>query len=178
MCSRSSSLRRVFSECGSAPMKAFRRARSFSVDPVLAQLRVDVQQIARRDVHDGGLEILHGLDLPLRVAAADGDDGHAHALGPVVQAQAAGEQAVGHHVLEDVGRGGPGPDDAPGEQVRPVVEVVARVVDDRGDARRAAGGVNPQDLVHVHGQQCPLGKLTPQIVLGRERDAPEVVAGS
>ena len=107
-------------------MKALRRARSFRCDPVLAELGVDVQQVAGRDVHDGGLEILHGLDLPLRVAAADGDDGHAHALGPVVQAQAAGEEAVGHHVLEDVGRGGPRADDAPGEQVGPVVEVLSR----------------------------------------------------
>ena len=48
------------------------------------------------------------------------------------------------------------------------------IVDDRGNAGRAAGGVDPQDIVHVHGQE-PLREAHPQIVLGRERDAPQIV---
>ena len=120
------------------------------------------------------LEILHGLDLPLGVTAADGDDGHADPLGAVVQAQPAGEHAVGHHVLEHVAVRGPGPDDAPGQQVRPVLDVVPREIDHRRDPRRAAGRMNPQDFLHLHGHET-FGKAQPQIVLRGVGDALEVL---
>ena len=49
-------------------------------------------------------EILHQHQLPLGVARAGGDDEAADLLGAVVHDQRAGEQAVGHHVLEHVAR--------------------------------------------------------------------------
>ncbi len=70
-----------------------------------AHLRGAVEQVQEVDwgAADGrDAEILHDHDLPVGVAAGNGDDRGAQRLGAVVRAQAAGEQAVAVGVLHDV----------------------------------------------------------------------------
>ncbi len=64
-----------------------------------------VQEVARRAADGRDAEILHDHDLPVGVAAGDGDDGRAERLGAVMRAQPAGEQPVAVGVLDDVAAG-------------------------------------------------------------------------
>ena len=81
-----------------------------------------VHGVGRRAAQGGGAEVAHDLELPLGVAAGDGHDGAAQALGAEVQAEPAGEEAVAEGVLEQVARrhaaGGEGPGDQVGPQRR------------------------------------------------------------
>ena len=89
------------------------------------------------------------------VLPAPGRDGqHAQPLAAVVDAQAAGEQAVPGHVLADVGLAAAAGIHGPGHEVGPAVQVVLGVEDRRGCARGAGGGVQPDEVVQGPGQQA------------------------
>ena len=103
-----------------------------------------VHGVGRRAAQGGGAEVAHDLELPLGVAAGDGHDGAAQALGAEVQAEPAGEEAVAEGVLEEVARRHAARGEGPGDQVGPDVEVAARVP----DGGRVAGG--PGAGVHAH----------------------------
>ena len=106
-----------------------------------------MQGIARDDVDDRRLEILHELDLALAVPGSRRNDEAADLLGPVVEAQAPGEEAVGHHVLEDVVLPHARHEHAPGHEVRRATQVTCRVEDDRRPARRARRGVHADEFL-------------------------------
>ena len=110
------------------------------------------------------------------IAAADRDHGAAQALGAVVGAEAAGEQAVAVGDVADVAGPAAGGADRAGHQVGPVVDVAARVADDGGLARGAAGGVDAHDLLARHGEQAERVGVA-QVGLLAEREPGQVLAG-
>ena len=105
-----------------------------------------VHGVGRRAAQGGGAEVAHDLELPLGVAAGDGHDGAAQALGAEVQAEPAGEEAVAERVLEEVARRHAARGEGPGDQVGPHVEVAARVPDGGRVAGRAGAGVHAHHL--------------------------------
>ena len=72
------------------------------VDAHFRRLVDEVEEITRGAADRGDLEVLHHHDLPLGVAAGDGNDRRAQRLRAVMRAQPAGEQAVAVGVLDDV----------------------------------------------------------------------------
>ena len=98
---------------------------------------VDVERKGRRGGEHGASEVLQEHDLLLCVAAGDRDDRGAHALGPVVRAQPAGEQPVAVGVLNHVLVRDAGAGEGPGHDLGPEVDVVPVIGDDRGLARGA-----------------------------------------
>jgi len=97
------------------------------------------QRVAGYDVNDGGAQVLHEEDLALAVSRRRGQDQGPQALGAVMEAQAAGEEPVAHHVLEDVGCPHAGGVHGPGEKLRPAVDILSRVEYHRDPARGARG---------------------------------------
>ncbi len=69
-----------------------------------------------------------------------------------MQAQAAGEHAIGHHVLEDVAATRTGGVDTSRDQVCPVVDIFLRVINYSWYAGSAAGCVQAYDLLKRYGQ--------------------------
>ena len=134
----------------------------------------DVERVGRRGDEDGRPEVLHVLDLAGGVAGADGQHGHAGALQPVVQAEAAGEHAVAEGDLGDVAVVGAGGDGEPAHELGPRVEVGLRVAADHRLAGGPGRGVDLDDLAHGHGEQA-VGVVVAEVRLLGERQAGEVV---
>ena len=135
----------------------------------LAQALAQDEGVGRQDVGHGRVEVPDELDLAQRVAGA-GRNGHAaEALGAGVDAEAAREQAVAGHVLEDVVLAHADHVQAAGHEIGPDVEVVLRVGDGHGRARRAARAVQAHELV-MRDDNEPEGILGAQIVLRRHGD--------
>ena len=132
-----------------------------------------MEHVARRGVHDRRAEFLHEPELALCVAGARGDHGKAGLLGAVMEPETAGKQAVGHHVLENVAPAAARAHHRPCHEARPVVDVFLRVVNDRRDARGAAGHVDAHHSVHWHGEVLARIRV-PQIVFRGKRQAPHV----
>ena len=132
-----------------------------------------VHGVGGRAAQGRGAEVAHDLELPLGVAAGDGHDRAAQALGAEVQAQAAGEEAVAVGVLQQVA----GPDAAGGQrtsdEVAPHLDVGARVADGGGIAGGAGRGVHAHDLVARPGEHAE-GVVVAQVDLGGEGQADEV----
>ena len=143
------------------------------VDRRLGEERGEAQRVAGEDVHDRGAELLHEPQLPLAVARADGDRERPEPLGAVVQADAAREQAVAHHVLEHVGLPHAGHVHGPGREVGPPFDIGPCVVDDRGVAGGARRGVQAHHLLHRHREEA-VGEMVPQVRLGGEGQARDV----
>ncbi len=144
---------------------------------VQAHLLEDAQQVEGvgwDDVHHGGAEILHQLDMAAAVAGSGGDGQRADQLGPVVETQPAGEKPVAHHVLEDVRTPDPGHVHAPCHQFRPGGDVFPGVVDDHCLPGGPGGGVDADDVVQGHGEKVGGGRV-PQGLLHQEGDAAQVV---
>ena len=140
----------------------------------IAQMFAKDERVGRQDVGDRGPEVLGQLDLAARVAGT-GRDGHAaQTLGTEVDPQAAGEQTVTGHVLEHVVTAHAYHIEAAGHQVGPAVDVVLRMADGHRTARGTTGAVHAHDLAARYAQE-PRGILVPQILLGGEGDAPDVV---
>ncbi len=144
------------------------------VDPELLALPGEEERVRRRGHQDRGAEVLHHAQVALGAPGAGGDDGRADAFDAVVQAPSAGGHAVGERHLHEVaalhaGRGG----DASG-QLRPRVDVAARVADHDRLARRARGRVHAHDLVERQGEHAEGGRL-PQGALVGERQTAHVV---
>jgi hypothetical protein len=138
-----------------------------------AEHRMDVEQVTGRGVNDGGLEILHYLDLASGHAAADGYYRHADKFRPVVKAQAAGEKTVGHHVLEYVAGGCAGGNDAPGHEVGPAGDILLCKIYHRRYAGCSAGKMDADDILHV-GREQSFGETLPEVILDGKRNAFQV----
>jgi hypothetical protein len=134
----------------------------------------EVQEIGRRAADGGHAEVLHHHDLPVGVAAGDGNDGGADALGAVVGAEAAGEQAIAVGVLDDVARVQSAGGEAAHHHLRPHRHVVLGVGHNDGLARGAARGVQAHDLLERTGEQ-PEGVGVAQVELAGEGQLGQVV---
>ncbi len=143
------------------------------VDAVLFQEVGEIKRVARGQMDERGPEILHQHQLPFGVAGAGGDDEAADFLRAVVRDQRAGEQAVGHHVLEHVLRGDAGHDEGTGAELGGVVHVLAREEERLRFAGGAAGGVQAQGGVVRHGQHAG-GIVRAQIGAGGEGQPAQV----
>jgi hypothetical protein len=124
------------------------------VDASLFQNVGEIQREARREVNAGGVKILHQEELALAVAGARGNHQTADLLGAVVGDQRAGEEAVGHHVLEDVPFGHAGGHEAARDELGGVVDILAREEQGLGFARGAARRVQAQGFVEGHRQHA------------------------
>src|SRR5437764_6518489 len=113
----------------------------------------DRQRVARRAAEDRRAEILEQLRLPRRVATRSGDDRAAEPLGSVMDAEAAGEEAVAVRDMNDGARPGSRRRERAGAAVRPRREIGARVADDRRLPTRTRGGVDPDALLERDLQQ-------------------------
>ena len=137
----------------------------------------EVHGVGRRAAQGGRAEVAHDLELPLGVAAGDGHDGAAQALGAEVQAEPAGEEAVAVGVLQQVARRHAARGEGPGDQVGPDVEVAARVADRGRVAGRAGAGVHAHDLL-ARPREHAEGVVVAQVDLGGEGQVGDVaVAG-
>ena len=103
----------------------------------------------------------------------NGDRGEAQALGAVVRAQAAGEQAVAVGDMHLVAGARAGGADRARHQVAPGVDVLLRIADHRRLAGGARGGVDAHDLVHRHGEHAERIGVA-QVGLGGERELRQV----
>jgi hypothetical protein len=117
------------------------------VDPLTLEFLDDVQHVRRRDHDDRGLEVLDQLDLLLGLPARHRHHGAAQALGAVVRAQAAGEQAIAVGDVDHVAGTAAGRADRTGDQVGPGVDVALGVADHGRLAGGAARGVHAHHLL-------------------------------
>ena len=99
-----------------------------------------------------------------------------HLQGPVVEPQAAGEEAVAVGDLDRVARHGPGTAERAGHDVAPELDVVLRVAHERRVAGRAAGDVDLGDLVLRRREQAKR-VVVPHVLFRRERQSLDVVDG-
>jgi hypothetical protein len=107
----------------------------------------DREGVARRAAKDLRAEIFEQLRLPRRVATRCWDNGAAEALGSVVEAEAAGEEAVAVGDVDERARPGARRGERSRAAVRPAGEVAARVGHDRRLAAGSGGGVDPHALL-------------------------------
>ena len=134
---------------GSAPKTPARSSSRLWLGDVVG----DREGVARRAAEDLRAEILEQLRLARRVPAGGRDDGAAEPLGPVVEAEAAGEEAVAVRDVDDRARAGSGRGERAGAAVRPGREVVPRVRDDRRLPARARRGMDPDAVLERHLQE-------------------------
>jgi hypothetical protein len=150
--------------------------RASCAGPSLAlELLDDHLHVARRDHDDVGLEVADQLHLLFGLAAAHRAPRCSPALGAVVRAQAAGEQAVAvghvHHVAGAPARRA----DRARHQVGPAVDVAARVAHHGRLAGGARRGVHPHHLLARHGEHAER-VVVAQVGLGGERELRQMSA--
>ena len=133
----------------------------------------DGQHVAGRDHDDVGREVGDELHLAFGLAAAEGHDGQAQALGAVMRAQTTGEQAVAVAHMHQIAGPGSGRAHAARDTVRPGVDIVLRVTHHRRFARGAAGGMNAHAALARHGEHAK-GVIRTQILLGGEGELAQV----
>ena len=133
----------------------------------------DVQHVGGRADDHGGLEVADELGLALGLAAGDRHHGATQALGAVVRAQPAGEQAVTMRDMNDVRTAGASGTQRAGHDVGPVVDVIARVANDGRLAGRAARGVDADDVVERHREHAVRIGFA-QVLLGGEGESGKV----
>jgi hypothetical protein len=143
------------------------------VHPHFLENLVKTGQIAGDGVDDRGAKISDQLDLAAAVAGSGRDGQGAEALRAVLEAEAAGEQAVAADILEDVAGPGSGREQGARHQVGPGIEIVAVVEDDRGVAGGAAGAMEADRIVARHGEEA-VGEMLPQILFGGHGQAAEI----
>ena len=148
-------------------------AQALRVDALVAHGLADVHRVRRRAAEDVRAVVLQDLHLPRRVAGGYGDRRRAELLGAVVQAEAAGEQAVAVGDVHEVVLRAADADDAARRARRPDLDVVLRVADDRLLARRARGRVDARELLARHGEQAERVGVA-QVRLRRERQLRDV----
>ena len=157
---------RIASVQGSAPKMPIAQRAGARVEPLARELVADRQHVGRRHHDDVGLEVLDQLDLALGHAARHRHHGAAEALGAVVRAEAAGEQAVAVGDVDEVARPPARGADRARADLGPDLDVGLGVADHRGLAGGARGGVDPHHLLARHGEHAE--RIVPaQVVLGR-----------
>jgi hypothetical protein len=150
-----------------------RRAR---VDALALHLVEDREHVGGRHHDDLGREVADELHLALGQAARDRDDRAAEPLGAVVGAQAAGEEAIAVGDVDDHAAAPACGADRAGHDVGPGVDVASGVADHRRLARRAAGRVDPHDLVAWHREHLE-GIVVAQVLLAGEGKLRQVSEG-
>ena len=144
------------------------------VDALFAHHLIQAGGVGRDGVHHGGAEVREELELAQGIAGGGRDREHPHPLGPVLEAETAGEHPVPGRVLEHVLRTAAHHPQATGDGFGPRLQVFLRVQDDRGIAGSAAGGVQANTSVQRNGGH-PEGIRIPEILLRGERDLPEII---
>ena len=134
-----------------------------------------IRCIGRCAAQNGRAEILHELQLPIRVAGGHRQRQAAELLAAAVEAEAAGEQAVAVGDLADVFRSC-----ARGRQrscaaVVPEVDILLGVEGDDALAGRAGGGVDADTFFQRLRKQTE-GVCIPQIRLAQKRELIQIVA--
>ena len=120
-----------------------------------------------------GFRSLDQLDLLLGLAARHRDHGAAGALGAVVRAEAAGEEAVAVGDVDHVAGPAAGGADRARDQVGPGVDVAQRVADDGRLAGRSRRRVDARDALARHREHAER-IVVAQVALDREREARQV----
>ena len=135
----------------------------------------EVEGIRRRAAEGRDAEVAHELELAVGVAARDRQDGGAEPLAAVVQAEAAGEQAVAVGVLQHVAGLHAAGRQGAGDEVGPEGDVAGRVADRGRVAGRARRGVHAYQSVAGHGEHAER-VVVAQVDLGGERQGAQGVA--
>jgi len=149
------------------------QCRVLRVDALAAQFVGDVEHVRWRDQDDRRLEVADQLHLLLGLPARHRDDRAAEPLGPVMRAEAAGEQAVAIGDVGDVPLAAAAGVDRTGHQLAPPVDVGLRVADHRRLAGRPARGVDAHHFLARHGEH-PVRVVVAQVLLVGEREAREI----
>ena len=158
---------------GFRPEDADLERRLARVEALLLELVENRQHVGRRDHDHVRLKIVDELNLSLGHAARHGDHRATEALGAVMGAQPAGEEAIAiGHMRLHAGATAAGPNGA-GDHIGPVFDVALRVADDCRLAGGSRGGMNAGDLVLRHGEHAEW-IVVPQVGLGGERKLGEV----
>ena len=134
----------------------------------------DEQGIRGSTGQHGRAEVFHQQNLALGVAAGRRNDRGADGFRAVVDAEAAGEQAVAVGDLDQRLLGGAGGGQGAGHDFRPDAEVAVGIADDGMFAGRAAGGVQADDFRQRHGEQT-VRIVVAHILLRDEGQLAEVV---
>ena len=166
MPSRSSSRTRISSRPRLGAEDAGRqRQTALRAGAGLGQRLAEPDRVRRRAGQDVRPQVPDQSDLARRHAAGDRDHGRAELDGALVDAEAAGEQAVAVRVVHEAGRRGPGSGQRPRAHPGPQLQVGPGVGDQRRAAAGAARAVHGHDLLARHRQQ-PERVGIPQVALG------------
>ena len=144
------------------------QAEGARVPPLLLQRLGDVQRERGRGAQAGGPQIVQQQEVARGVAGGDGDDAQADALGAVVKAETAGEEAVAVPVVQRVARAGAGGEQHARHHLAPHVEIAGRVADEGRLALGAGRRVDARQLGARDGEE-PEGIVLAQVALARER---------
>src|SRR6266446_2984205 len=144
------------------------------IQALLAHGLRDVERERRRARQSLRMEILKEQDLPESVARGDGEHGHAHVLGPVVDAQTSREEPVAVGVVDQVPRLGAREGERAGHDLPPHLEIAPRVAHDRGLALGARGGMHADKGLAGNGEETPR-ILFAEMALAREGQPREIV---
>ena len=134
------------------------------------------QRIAGRARDDGGMQVLHHLQLLFGIAGAHRDGHGAQALAAQLEADAGSPQAITRGNLDAVGVRDARRLVAAREHGGPIVDILLRVGDDDRGARGARGAVDADDLLVRHRLQSQRVCLA-QIRFFRERQLLEIFLG-
>ena len=159
----------------SEPRMATRQPKARRVHPLLAGHLEDAQRIGRDAGEHGGAEIAHQRELEAGAPRPDRDHHGADPLGPVVEAEAAGEEPERGGDLDDVARRHAGRGVAAGHHLAPLGDVRGGVgVQDRvaGGARRRVHA--PHAVARRAGEAKGIGVAE---VLLAEEGQPRPVGG-
>ena len=166
--------RRIESVQGSAPNTPTRRGSSRMSTPISRGAVEQMQKVGGRAADGRHLEIFHHHDLPVGIAAGDGNHRRPQRLGAVMGPQSSREQAVAVSVLNNVAAAQAARRERPHHGVGPDADVVLRVGDHNRLARGPARSVQPDHFFQGAGEQAERIAVA-QVRLHRERKAGQVV---
>ena len=145
----------------------------FGTQAAVAGRLGQVERVRRRARDRRDAEVAHELELAVGVAAGDRQHGGAEPFAAVVQAEAAGEQAVAVGVLQHVARLHAAGRQGARDQIGPQVDVGGDVADRRRITGRARRGVHAHEFVARHGEHAER-IMVAQVDLGRQRQVGDV----
>src|SRR6266545_4045297 len=146
-------------------------------EPLRARDLRDVEGVRRRADEDLGPEVADEQHLARGVTAGGRHDARADLLDAVVEAEATGEEAVAERDVDEVLFPQAPREKEARDEPGPGLEVLPRVGDEGRAAGRAGGAVDAGDLRARHREQAE--RVVPaQVVLHRERQAPDVFDGA
>ncbi len=123
---------------------------------------------------DGGPQVHHELELPVRIAGGHGQRQTAHPVAAAVEAGAAGKEPVAVADVAHVLLCAPGGHDGPSAAVLPQVQIVLGIEGHHPASGGTGGGLNAHAVLQRRGQQA-VGVGVPQVVLGEEGQLVQVL---